>query len=67
VKYYMVGAKKPTETAAQKLERQLSAAAKGLILTMREARAAKTRDEQEFWLMKARRYKAYLERLGKNK
>jgi hypothetical protein len=63
----MVGTKKPEETAAQKLERQLSAAAKGLILSMREARSSKSTDERDFWLMKARRYKAYLERLGKNK
>lgn len=65
MKVYMPGVKQK-ETKAEKLQNQLKIAAHGLLTALREARQAKDPKKQQQWLTRARRYKAYLERLGKN-
>jgi hypothetical protein len=58
---------KPKETKAEKLQKQLKATAEGLLNALREARRATDPKKQQAWLTQARRYKAYIEKLGKNK
>lgn len=67
MKYYTLGMKIKTESAQQKLDRQLKAAAKGFLMAMREARGASNVTDRIEWLRKAKKFKSFLERLGKNK
>lgn len=55
------------ESVGENLKRRLKAAANGFLSAMRAAREATDPVERKEMLLRAKRFKAYLERLGKNK
>lgn len=57
---------KPIISEEEALQHKLKVAAQGMLFALRSARETQYKPHREYWLLRAKKFKAYLERLGKN-